>query len=347
MPHPAPALNAIFADPETLHAAFAAGIEAMLAQGTLGAFVLGCANAGNQWSLQRALGGALVAEFARLQDGLRAGRLAVANAEDLAVFERLAAWGPERLPPTARRAAGPWRLQYNALRALRPQRHAATVPATLRQAFNPEGFHFNKPFMDRERLWEGRWRGHALAAYYNKFPFADYHLLWVPHRGEGLPQYLTAETHALMIELTRELGAGLPGFAMSFNALGAMASVNHLHFQSYVGEPLPITASHWRHHGGARDYPLSCEVDDRADSSWRFIESLHAANQPYHLLYTPRHVYCIPRKRQGSYAQPSWSAGLAWCEACGDLVTTTEQDYAALTAEALTATLAGLRPGAP
>jgi hypothetical protein len=332
----------IFSQREAFHAAFANGLQSILGQHSLGAFILACANASGQAVFDEALGPELTREYQALAQGLNDNNTAAGGTEDLEVFHCLQALGLENLPPTMLREILPWHLQFNAMRAFRPMRHAASVPETLQQAFDPNGFHFNKPFMLSEQFWEGQGYGHQLSAYYNKYPFADYHLLWVPDREQGRPQYLERPYHDLVWSLSHDLNTALPGFAMAYNALGAYASVNHLHFQSYLGEPLPVTRKIWRHNGGNEDYPLAVMRFEEPDEAWRFIETLHHMNQPYNLLYSGGEIYCIPRLRQGSHPQPDWSPGFAWRELCGDIVTAKRDDFDALSAQDITTALGHL-----
>ena len=333
----------LFSHPETFSTEFTAGLQRILGQHSLGAFILACANASGQAGLYQALGALLEAEYRDLRQDYLAGVEANGVAEDLQVFVRLLELGLENLPPTSTRTTGPWQLQFNAMRAFRPQRHAAQVPERLDIPFDPLDFHFNKPFMVKEQLWEGSGYGHILAAYYNKYPFADYHLLWVPDRDRQLPQFLPRQYHELIWQLCIDLNESLPGFAMGYNALGGFASVNHLHFQSYLGEPLPITYGLWQHNDGQQDYPLSVYRFHQPEEAWRLIQQMHEMNQAYNLLYTDEAMYCIPRLRQGTYEQPLWSPGFAWREVCGDMVTVEAEDFDRLTAQAIESELGKLK----
>lgn len=325
----------IFHNIETFHEAFVNGLHNILDQDSLGAFILCCANATNQQAISGNMMAALSQSFARLCES----DTQSANAEDQQVFQKLREIGLQNLPSTVVRQENPWQLQFNAMRAFRPMRHAASIPDTLKVDFNAEGFHFNKPFMLKERFWEGRLDGRLLTAYYNKFPFADYHLLWLPDRDRQAPQYLTREYHEYAWRMCYELNTRLPGFAMAYNALGAYASVNHLHFQSYLGVALPITDARWQHNGGGEAYPVAVNRFTESDPAWEWISHLHQINQVYNLLYTAEAVYVIARQRQGRYHQPEWSPGFAWREVCGDIVTTTETDFQSLDSDRISSAL--------
>ncbi|MBD3670416.1 MAG: hypothetical protein HUJ29_06550 [Gammaproteobacteria bacterium] len=329
-----------FNDQDAFGHAFSVGLESILEQGSLGAFILSCANAYGQASLHHVLSAKLELHYRDLLEALDGGQAVPGSDEDRTVFAELSEIGLDHLPLAESRPCGPWQLQYNAMRAFRPMRHAAAAPESLQQPFNVDGFHFNKPFMLKEQFWEGRAGRHGLSAYYNKFPFADYHLLWVPDREAELPQYLLQPYHELMWRLCDDLGSRINGFALGYNALGAFASVNHFHFQSYIGEPVPIVSDRWQHNGGNEAYPLSCFRFDSPDEAWCLIQELHSGSQPYNLLYTKGMMYCIPRQYQGRYPQPSWSPGFAWREICGDMVTVRRRDYEELTDDVIAAALA-------
>jgi len=229
------------------------------------------------------------------------------------------------------------------MRGFRPLRHASKAPVGLHVPFKPDDFHFNKPFISKELFWQGEFQGHGLAAYYNKFPFADYHLLWVPDREQEHSQYQQQTYHHLIWALVDELSSALPGFAVGFSSMGGCASVNHLHFQSYLGDRLSVERNCWRHNGGDEAYPLSVSVFHRPEDAWLLIQQFHAQNQPYNLLYTRDKIYCLPRLRQGSIQLPEWSPGFAWREVCGEMLSVKREDYLCLSQQDIEACLAQWR----
>jgi len=253
-------------------------------------------------------------------------------------FDRIAA------TETEQRQLGDWELQFNLLRAFRPKRmgaNANTAGPSMQLPFNPDGFHFNKPFLRPETFWNGSINGHTVDLLYNKFPFVESHGLLVPEREQCLPQFLDQHYHQFVWDLTSELGERLPGVGLAYNSYGAFASVNHLHLQMFLrAQPLPVMAPHWRHNGGADAYPAGCKAFDRPLDAWAFIATLHDDKQPYNLLYLPGRLLCVPRARQGSYQQPDWTAGFAWYEMFGGAVAFNRADYQALGADTIGAELA-------
>ena len=325
-----------FGSVQALREAFATGLSRLLAdEPGLGAFILALNNAAFAPALFQQLGTALTRCFEALSEdcrsALRQGRDPVGPADDLAVFLRLMAIGLHDLPPVRVRRAGPWELQYNPLRGLRPARAAGGQPESNRAAFDPGGFHFNKPFLRREVFWQGDLAGVEVELLYNKFPFVDLHALLVPRRLENASQFLHRHQHEAAWAMTETLGQTLPGVGLAYNSFGAFASVNHLHFQLFVrSEHLPLADPRWRHNGGGSPYPIGCEVCDAPGPAWDVLHRLNQAGHSYNLVYLPGRLYCIPRRRQGSYALPTWCGGQAWYELAGGAVLMASDTFDAL-----------------
>jgi hypothetical protein len=325
----------IFDSPSAFAAAFEQGLVDMLAHEGLGVFILVCANAGFEPQLQQALAPALKTRFERhaaaYREALRSGRTLPDADDDVMVFLKMMAVGFEALAPTERRLAGPWEVQFNALRSFRPPRMAHQKVEAIHQPFNENGFHFNKPFLRKECFWSGELAGREVELLYNKFPFVDSHGLLVPQREHNAPQFLTQDDHRYLWRLCEQLGERLPGVGFGYNAYGAYSSVNHLHFQMYRRDnPLPVESHGWRHNGGNQEYPATCRRFDAMEEAWRFIESLHAKACSYNLLYVPGALYCLPRRLQGSYRHSEWTGGFAWYEMCGGVVTFNRGHYESL-----------------
>jgi hypothetical protein len=316
-------LPPIFASPTRYAEYFEAGLRRMLESPSLGAFILVLANASFEASLYRRFLPALERAFSAWcawADGGDA-LMAEAPADDRAVFERLRRVGLDALGVTQWRTVEPWQLQFNAIRSMRPQRMSDAVVTAMRRPFDRGGFHFDKPFLRPEILWEGEYRGSPLRLLYNKFPFASGHGLLVPQPADGLPQYLDRTRFLLIWELVAVAGTNLPGIGFGYNALGAYASVNHLHFQLFAGDgsAYPIEAYAWRHNGGAADFPLAVARFDDAIEAWRLIERLQHEGRAFNLLGRPGVVYVVERARQGSYRHSPWTGGFAWSEVAGSI----------------------------
>ena len=343
-------LPAPFRSPDTLRQAFVAGLQGLLVEPGLGGYILVHANAGFDAGIFEQLRRSLQDQFARLsascREALRNGRDLIGAADDQAVFLKLMAIGFTGVELTRFRREDVWELQFNHIRAFRPPRMAETAAIGLHQPFNPNGFHFNKPFLRKEVFWAGDLLGLEVDLLYNKFPFAPLHGLLVPERHARAPQYLSHPYHLYVWALTQAMAEYLPGVGFAYNSYGAYASVNHLHFQMFVrDQPLPLTLGRWRHHGGAEDYPTTCEVYGTAAEAWDRLEELHRDEISYNLIYLPGRLYCLPRRNQGSYAHSPWTSGFAWYEAAGGVTTFNRRDYETLGANSIRQELRRLRIG--
>jgi len=324
-----------FASLASFQHAFTSGLSTLLQKGGLGPFILVCANASFDKRVEAATADGLKALFDALSaeyvDALSTGKSIQAVEEDLLVFLKLHAVGFARLQATETRRAGPWGVQYNQLRSFRPRRISTQVPQTLHMPFDEAGFHFNKPFMQKEAFWCGKLSGRHATLYYNKYPFADFHGLLVPERESCLPQFLSEAHHFYLWQATHDLSQTLEGVGFGYNSLGAFASVNHLHFQMFVKpEGMPVMAADWQHNGGSAAYPTHCAAFDNAAAAWVCLSELHAKSTPYNLLYSKDRIFIFPRRKQGCYAQPDWTSGFAWLEMAGGMITFSRDSYLAL-----------------
>lgn len=309
-------------------------------------FILACANAYFDGEILSALNAELAAAFARLHQqysGLLAkGRLIDERyAEDLLVFLKIGLVGMENIRVVEhRQVAGrsplvEWRLQFNHIRSFRPQRSAARKVNSIGEPFNENSFFYTPELCQRENFWSGELNDKPAYLLYNKYPFARMHSLLIPEPEMHHPQLLTPELHAWAWQATQTLAKDLPGFGIGYNALGTFASVNHLHFQSFM-EPhgMPVTWNIWQHNGGGECYPTACIVFDGWEDAWRWIAAIHKRDvTSYNILYTPEKIYCFERKRQGNYKHASWTSGFAWFEVCGNLITFNREDFTTISFE--------------
>ena len=334
----------LFSSSPAFRQSFEAGLARLLEQGGLNLFILVAANASFDQSLYACLrdrlGNTYRGLLANLQEAYMQGGSVNETDDDLLVFLKMAAIGLDALALTELRQAESWEVQFNHLRSFRPMRNSQRPMTSIREPFDPQGFNFNKPFIQQESLWSGTLCGQVFDLYYNKYPFVDQHCLLVPAREECLPQYHIDDMHAFVWSLMEMLSPALPGLHIGYNALGAFASVNHLHFQLFVrDQALPVESENWVHNGGQDGYPVDCSCYEEPASAWQAIEQLHNSNQAYNLLYTPRGMYCMPRKKQGEFQLAAWSNGFSWYELCGGMITFNRQDYASLQADQICADL--------
>ena len=296
---------------------FAEKLRSMLSPEELGAFILVLANSLQDKQSQADLKNDLMAMFVEMNNELKDGVLNATN-DDMDVFKKIKAKGVGSLSAWESIPQGEWELLYNPMRALRPARSSSEKVKNIFQEFDASKFNFNKPFLRPEILWEGEWGNVPLRVLYNKFPFAPYHLIVVPQPTLELPQYLVREHYELIWQLVKQQSDIFTGFGVGYNSLGACASVNQLHFQSFIQEEqLPIEKSLWKHNGGRHEYPMHCIKTISSDECWTVIEKFHADNQPYNLLYRQGCCYVLPRQIQGSEAVAERVQGAGWIEECG------------------------------
>ncbi|MDP2786979.1 MAG: hypothetical protein Q8O79_02740 [Pseudomonadota bacterium] len=345
-----PNLPAPLTSLSALEQAFSEGLAEMLEKHRgLGVTILVLANAAFDAALWQRLAAPLAERHAELAATItatlrRGGRLDEPD-DDVLVFLKLLAIGFERLQTTQHRRAGPWNLSFNPIRALRPPRMSEAKVAQLLRPFDPAGFHFNKPFLAREVLWEGELAGKAARLLYNKFPFARLHGLLVPEPARELPQFLTPELHGWAWDVSAQAGAAVPGFCLAYNSYGALASVNHLHFQSFVQEgPLPVQDAAFIHNGGELAYPLPCRCFTDRQAAWFHLDELHSQGTPYNLIYAADCLHVLARAPQGSRAQAAWNPGFGWSELAGTITLFSREEFERLSETEIAAELANQAP---
>lgn len=335
---------------EAYRTSFNAGLRRLLATEGLGVFILVLANAANDARVWEVLEPELRQRFLTLQRELKERLLDGARIsetdDDLMVMLKLMAVGFDAIRTRERRHSDGWELQYNPVRSFRPQRMTNQKVSGLSRPFDAAGFHFNKPFLSKEIFWEGELLGRPARLLFNKFPFEDLHAILVPEPEPGLPQLLDEQVHTYVWSLMASLGEGMPGVSLGYNGYGALASVNHRHFQLFVRErPFTVSDGRWSHRGGDVDYPLSVQRFDDARQAWVFIDSLHRSGTTYNLLYEPDGMICVPRRHQGDYEAAPWSAGFSFYELAGSFITFDRDQYESLDAAALSDALSKLAVG--
>lgn len=312
---------------------FAEQLKSMLSPDELGAFILVLANAQQDEKLKTILSADLKQNFIELKQKYDEGCLPATD-DDLAVFKQLLQMNLDDLPIWASRHEGDWQIFYNAIRALRPARVSSEALTSIRSDFDSNKFHFNKPFLKPEILWQDEHDGVMLRVLYNKFPFAPYHLIVVASPQAAQAQYLTEAMHRYIFVLVQNNQDALPGLAMGYNSYAAGASVNHLHFQGFIrSEEFPVEHGKWQHNGGDKNYPVACWVFDSAEHSWLLVEKFHAKNQPYNILYRAGKCYVLARAFQASVALPDWLKGCGWLDVCGVMTVSHYEEYECLSAD--------------
>jgi len=321
---------------------FAEKLRSMLSPEELGAFILVFANSMQNKQFQLSLKEDVFAMFVEQNGKLKNGELKGTD-DDLSVFEKIREKGIGKLSAWESIPQGEWELLCNPMRGLRPARASSEKVESIFCEFDNTKVHFNKSFLRRGILWEVCWRNVALRVLYNKFPFAPYHLIIVPEPELELSQYLVKKHHELIWQLVEAQAGIFTGFGVGYNSTGAGASVNHLHFQSFIQEDkLPIEKSLWQHNGGRHGYPMCCIKTTSAEDCWTVIEKYHEDNQPYNLLYRRGCCYVLPRQMQGSEQVAERVQGAGWIEECGVFNVASKNYGKNLTAEFLYSELKSL-----
>ena len=322
-----------FSSIEYFREQFNQGLHDLLHHQKLGTFILVLANATQHKDLFQQLQAKLQEQFKTLKqnyhNALLNGNQLNEVEEDLLVFLKIATIDFENIKLTQIRKQGHWQYQFNHIRSFRPRRISSFHGTNeMFIPYDEHAFNFNKPFMAKECFWEGQLTGKQIDLFYNKYPFADLHGLFVPERKSCLPQLLTQELHEYMWQVTEQLSETLPGLGFGYNSYGAYASVNHLHFQMFVETTsLPITSGHWQHNAGNETYPINVIKHNNVNEAWQTLNALHKQKKPYNVLYVKNEMYIIPRKIQGSVEVPEWSSGFTWAELCGGLLMFNQDDY--------------------
>jgi diadenosine tetraphosphate (Ap4A) HIT family hydrolase len=316
---------------------FVSKLKAMLSDAELGAFILVLANSYQDKFLQGELEDDLKQTFAALRDNYFTGRLD-ATQDDIDVFKQLLELDLAELPVWQNRQLGDWEVTYNAMRRLRPARASSEVLTTIMQPYDASKFHFNKPFLAPEILWQGEFEGVNSRVLFNKFPFSDYHLLIVLSPEKNSSQLLTRKDHQHVYSLVEQLADVFPGFGVGFNSLAAGASVNHLHFQGFVRDTtFAIERDHWSHNGGDIKYPLTVKCFTDAESSWAYLQQLILQDKAFNCLYRDGRCYVVSRRYQGSVELPGWLQGAGWIDVAGAVTVSEREAFEQFTEEQLAA----------
>lgn len=340
-PHP-------FSSATSLQHGFADGLAAILEKHPgLGVYILVLANAAYDQSLWARLSPALETRHAELVAAitttLRCGQKLADPDDDVLVFLKLNTIGFECLSTMESRRAGPWEVRFNPIRALRPPRISGMTFDRLLRPFGATGFHFNKAFLVRETLWEGELAGKPARFLYNKFPFARLHGLLVPEPLREAPQYLSPELHRWAWDVCAQ--SAVPGLCLGYNSYGAGASVNHLHFQSFVQtSPLPLEDARFVHNGGSEPYPLPCQGFTDPQAAWSKLDQLHQSNTPYNLVYRKNRLHLVARVPQDSPQLSDPIRGYGWSEIAGVVTVFSREAFAAVNARTLESQLAAFAP---
>ncbi|NOQ89334.1 MAG: hypothetical protein GQ549_00135 [Gammaproteobacteria bacterium] len=314
----------------------------MLSDDELGAFILVLANSHQDEYLRDELRDDLRDTYIALKDNYISGKLK-APQDDMDVFARLLDLELDDVSLWRYKMIGDWQVAYNAMRQLRPARASSQILNSIKQPFDENRFHFNKPFLKPEILWQGEYREFATRVLFNKFPFSDYHLLIVVSPEVNCPQLLNKQMHEYAFSLVDELATVFPGFGIGYNSLAAGASVNHFHFQGFIREQdFAIEKIHWSHHGGTVDYPLEVKCFTDIKDSWQYIEQLSKQDAAFNCIYRSGCCYVVVRQYQGTVELPAWLNGAGWLDVAGTITVSDEKTFNEIDALSITQALLSL-----
>jgi len=306
---------------------FVKQLKNMLSDDELGAFILVLANSHQDAFLNNELKGDLRKTFVSLKDKFHAGNLN-ATQDDIDVFKQLLDLTLEDIPLWHSKNIGDWQVVYNAMRKLRPARSSSEILNSIKQPYDETRFHFNKPFLKPEILWEGEYNGLNTRVLFNKFPFSDYHLLIVPAPERNCSQLLTQAMHRYAFSLAEEMVEVFPGFGIGFNSLAAGASVNHFHFQAFIrAQIFSIEKDCWSFNAGSADYPLPVKYFSDEKMSWQYINELIEKDVAFNCLYRNNRCYVVPRKYQGTVELPEWLSGAGWIDVAGSVTVSDKNTF--------------------
>ncbi len=333
---------------EHYKSAFETGLSRILQNRTAGTFILACANIFQHPDLLDKNIKLLEEVYSYINEYYRScsnkNLPPTDSADDISVMNKIISIGFKNLEPLHSRQIdfGPttFQLNFNQLRSFRPARMSTVKDVRLNTAFNQDGFHFDKAFLDKEMFAEGEFGGRHISLLYNKFPFVKYHALLVVDKALRSNQYLSEEYLNYVIQLQTTAQLQTPELVITYNSLGAGASVNHLHFQVFLEcQALPVFSSTLVHNGGSEQYPISCCVYTDAAKCWYDIQKLHTDNVPYNLLFKDQKIYCFPRKLSHQEFQDIDVSTYGWSEMAGAFTVTDMDVFKKMTAEKLIETI--------
>ena len=316
---------------------FVTKLKNMLSDDELGAFILVLANSLQDEFLKMTLAKKLTSNFLALKENIDKGELN-ATQDDLDVFNQLKNVDIDSLPVWKTKQLGNWKIVFNKMRQLRPTRSSSQKLSSIIQPFEDNKFHFNKPFLKPEILWQGEYENKNVRVLYNKFPFSDYHLLIVVSAEKKQPQVIDEETHHFIYSLVQKENKNLPGLGIGFNSLAAGASVNHLHFQGFLHEQkFPIEDM------DLANFPLEVHCCFSSEQAWQVIHSFIQQDIAFNCLYRSNGCYVVPRNYQGSVELPDWLNGAGWIDVAGVMTVSEMSDFDELMSSDITQGLSLLK----
>lgn len=298
-------IDTILSSTHSYKQAFAEGLTRIQHNQTAGTFILACANIFQHPELVEKNKTLLSKSYTYIKDYYQECNSNTCQpndaADDISVMNQIIDINFENLEPLQTKKletnTATFQLSFNQLRSFRPKRMSSVENTNLDTEFNKDGFHFDKEFLKKEMFAEGEYNGRKLSLLYNKFPFMEYHALLVIDKNLHHNQFLTKEYLDYIFQLQSSIEENIPDLVITYNSIGAGASVNHLHFQVFIEtKPLAIFSPAFIHNGGLEAYPAFCCVFRKFEECWYYLQQLHTDNTPYNLLIKNGKIFCLPRK---------------------------------------------------
>ncbi len=132
-------------------------LKNMLLPDELGAFILVLANAQQDSFLKSELSDGLNKTFSQLKNKFNADDLN-ATQDDSDVFKQLLKMDLNKIATWQNKKCGDWDVVCNSIRKLRPARASTEILKSTYQGYDETKFHFNKPFLKPEVLWQGSYK---------------------------------------------------------------------------------------------------------------------------------------------------------------------------------------------
>ena len=331
--------------------AFEEGLTDILLSRTAGTFILACANIIQHPELLEKNSKLLREVYTDIEDHYRICRSNNQqpddSADDITVMDKIIDIGLDNLEPLQSRQldtdTATYQLSFNQLRSFRPERMSTVKDIQINTEFNPNGFHFHKPFLKKEIFSEGVFNGKNISFFYNKFPFVKYHALLVANKEQHNNQYLSKEYLNYIFSFQAHVQKNIPAAVTAYNTLGAGASVNHLHFQIFIEDrPLPVFSESFLHNGGSHPYPATCHAFADTEKCWHFIQKLYTDNVPFNLLFKNKRIYCLPRNIVTNKHHQFNTTTCGWSEMAGAFTMTNKDIFESITVDNLIDTIRDL-----
>ena len=156
-------------------------------------------------------------------------------------------------------------------------------------------------------------------------------------------QFLTKDYLDYIFQLQADSEQYIPELVITYNSMGAGASVNHLHFQIFLEtKPLALFSPGVVRNGGSAPYPASCCIFNDTERCWHYLQQLHHANAPYNLVFKNNKIFCLPRKLPSETFYELNVASSGWSEMAGAFTLNNKDTFNKVTLDKLLETVSSV-----